>query len=61
MVILNDSLQNVENLEVDKKKVHLGGIVESMEATYVGEKQYGIDSLVRALSIMFCHNQLTIV
>ena len=61
MVIIDDSLQNLGNLEVDKKKVYLSGIAESMEVTYVGEKRYSIDSMVRALSIMFCHNQHTIV
>ena len=61
MVIIDDSLQNLGNLEVDKKKVYLSGITESMEATCVGEKRYSIDSLVRVLSIMFCHNQHTTV
>ena len=37
----------LENLEVDKKKVILSGIVESVGITYVGEKQYCIDTLVR--------------
>ena len=59
MVIIDDSLQYLENLEVDKKKVLLSGIAESMEVTYVGEKRSSIDSFVRALSIMFSHNQLT--
>ena len=48
MVILDDSLQYLENLEVDKKKVLLSGIVESMGVTFVGEKRYSIDTLVQA-------------
>ena len=44
MVIIDDSLQYLENLEVTKKKVHLSGIVESVEVTYVGGKRYSIDS-----------------
>ena len=59
MVIIDDSLQYLENLEVDKKKVLLSGIAESMEVTYVGEKRSSMDSFVCALSIMFSHNQLT--
>ena len=59
MVIIDDSLQYLENLEVDKKKVLLREIVESMEVTYVGEKRSSMDSFVCALSIMFSHNQLT--
>ena len=59
MVIIDDSFQYLENLEVDKKKVLLREIVESMEVTYVGEKRSSMDSFVCALSIMFSHNQLT--
>ena len=59
MVIIDDSFQYLENLEVDKKKVLLREIVESMEVTYVGEKRSSMDSFVRALSIMFSHSQLT--
>ena len=59
MVIIDDSFQYLENLEVDKKKVLLREIVESMEVTYVGEKRSSMDSFVRALSIMFSHNHLT--
>ena len=29
-----------------------------MEVKYVGKKPYNIDTLVRALSIMFCHSKL---
>ena len=47
MVIIDDSLQYLENLEVDKKKALLSGIVESMWVTYVGEKRYSIDTLVQ--------------
>ena len=61
MVMVDDSLQYLENLEVGKKKVLLSGIVESTEVTYVREKRYCVNSLVRALSIMLSHNQLTIV
>ena len=61
MVIIDNSLQYKENLEVDKKKVLLSVTAESIETTYVGEKRYSIDYLVVALSIMFSHNQLTIV
>ena len=46
----DDSLQYVEKLEVDKKKLLLSGIVESIVqtyVTYVGEKRYSIDILVR--------------
>ena len=59
MVIIDDSFQYLENLEVDKKKVLLREIVESMEVTYIGEKRSSMDSFVRALSIMFSHNQIT--
>ena len=59
MVIIDDSFQYLENLEVDKKKVLLREITESMEVTYVGEKRSSMDSFVCALSIMFSHNQLT--
>ena len=61
MVIIDGSLQYLEDLVVDKKKFLLHGTVESVEVTYVGEKRYSIDVLDRALSIMFCHSQLTIV
>ena len=37
----------IDNLEVEKKKVLLSGIAESMMATYVGEKQYSINTLIR--------------
>ena len=56
MVIIDGSLQYLEDLVVDKKKFLLHGTVESVEVTYVGEKRYSIDILDRALSIMFCHN-----
>ena len=52
MVIIDGSLQYIANLEVEKKKVLLSGIAESMVATYVGEKQYSIN---KYLSILFCH------
>ena len=29
-----------------------------MEVKYNGEKRYSMDTLVRALSIMFCHHKL---
>ena len=61
MVIIVDPLQYLESLEVDKKKVLLSGNVEWMEATYVGKTRYSIGILVRALSIMFYLNKLTIV
>ena len=61
MVIIVDPLQYLESLEVDKKKVLLSGNVEWMEVTYVGKTRYSIDILVRALSIMFYLNELTIV
>ena len=35
-------------LKVDKEKVLLSGIVESMGVTYIGEKRYGIDTLIQA-------------
>ena len=34
-------------LKVDKKNALLSGIVESVGVTYVGEKQYSIDTLVQ--------------
>ena len=46
MVIADNSLQYLENLEVDKKKVLVSGIVVSMGVTYVAEKRYSIDKLV---------------
>ena len=51
MVIIDDSLQYLENLEVDKKKVLSSGIVESMGVTYVGEKRYSIDTLLQRYCI----------
>ena len=51
MVIIDDSFQYLENLEVDKKKVLLSGIVESMEVTYVGGKRSSMDSFVCGLSL----------
>ena len=48
MVVIDDSLQNLENLAVDKEKVLLNGIVESMGLTYVEEKRYSIDRLALA-------------
>ena len=44
--LIDDPLQYLENLEVDKEKVLLTGIVESMGLTYVDEKRYSIDTLV---------------
>ena len=48
MFIIDDSLQYLENLGVDKKKALLSGIVESMGVTYVGQKRYSINTLVQA-------------
>ena len=57
----------LENLEVDKKKVILSGIVESVGITYVGEKQYCIDTLVREFEYCFftinlqsCYRRLSV-
>ena len=47
MVITDDSLQYLENLEVNKKQARLSGIIYSMGITYVREKQYIIDILVQ--------------
>ena len=46
--LIDDPLQYLENLEVDKEKVLSTGIVESMEHAYVDEKPYSIDTLVWA-------------
>ena len=46
MVII-DSFQYLENLELDKENVLLIGIVESMGVTYVREKRYSIDTFVQ--------------
>ena len=46
MVII-DSFQYLENLELDKENVLLSGIVESMGVTYVREKRYSIDTFVQ--------------
>ena len=46
MAIIDDSLQNLENLEVDEEKALLSEILESMGVTYAGKKQYSIDTLV---------------
>ena len=46
MVIIDDSLQYLENLEVDKKQVLSSEVVESMRVTYVGERRCSIDTLV---------------
>ena len=48
MVIIDDSLQYLENLEVDKKKALSSGIAESMWVAYFGEKRYSIVTLVQA-------------
>ena len=56
MVIVDDFLQYLENLAVEKKKVLSSGIVESVEVRFVEELRCNIDAMVRALSIMFCHN-----
>ena len=65
MVIIDDSLQYLKDLEVDKKKVILSGIVESMGVTYIGEERYSIDPLVWSFeyfvlsrSILLCYNHL---
>ena len=42
-----NSLQYLENLKFDKKKVLLSEIVESMGVTYIGEMRYSIDTLVQ--------------
>ena len=42
-----NSLQYLENLKFDKKKVLLSEIVESMGVTYIEEKRYSIDTLVK--------------
>ena len=46
MAIIDDSLQNLENLEVDKEKVLFSEILESMGVTYAGKKQYSVDTFV---------------
>ena len=46
MAIIDHSLQNLENLEVDEEKVLLSEILESVGVTYAGKKQYSIDTLV---------------
>ena len=61
MVIIDGPLYLFENLAIGEKNVLLSGIAESMEAARVEEKRYNIDILVRALSIMLCHNELAIV
>ena len=48
MVIIDNSLQYLEIVGVDKKKVLLIGIVESNGVTYVGQKRCSIDTLVPA-------------
>ena len=48
MVLIDYSLQYIEKLEADMKKVISSGIVESMGVTYVGEKRYSIYTLIRA-------------
>ena len=65
MVIIDDSLQYLENLEVDKKKVLSSGIVESMGVTYVGEKRYSIDTLLQRYCIgpdiwVFCSDTMNL-
>ena len=42
-----DNLRYLENLEVEKKKVLLSGIAESVGVVFVGEKRYSIDALVQ--------------
>ena len=44
--LIDNPLQYLENLEVDKEKVLLTGTLESMGLTYVDEKRYSIDTLV---------------
>ena len=39
-------------LKVDKEKVLLSGIVESMGVTYIGEKRYSIDTLIQAFDYL---------
>ena len=55
---MDNCLQYLENLEVDKKKEPLSGLVESTGVTYVGEKRYSIDTLVRTFE-NFALSQLT--
>ena len=43
-----DNLRYLENLEVEKKKVLLSGIAESVGVVFVGEERYSIDALVQA-------------
>ena len=58
MVIVDDFLQYLDNVIVEKKNVFSSGIVESAEVRFVEEKRCNIDTMVRALSIMFCHSIL---
>ena len=61
MVIIDGPLYFFENLAIGEKNVLFCGNAESMEVAYVEEKRYSIDILVRALSIMLCHNELATV
>ena len=57
MIIIDDALQCLKNVEVDKKEF----IVESIGVIYVGKKRYRKIHWFGHLIISFRHNQLTIV
>ena len=47
MVVIDDSLQYLQNLQVDKNNALLSGIVESVGVTHVEEMWYNMDALVQ--------------
>ena len=51
MVIIGDSLQYLENLELNKKKALFSG--ENCWRQFVGEKRQSIDTLVEAFNYFF--------
>ena len=57
MIIIDDALQCLKNVEVDKKEF----IVESIGVICVGKKRYRKIHWFGHLIILFRHNQLTIV
>ena len=57
MIIIDDALQCLQNVEVDKKEF----IVESIGVIYVGKKRYRKIHWFGHLIILFRLNQLTIV
>ena len=61
MIIIDDALQCLKNVEVDKKEFILRGIVESIGVIYIGKKRYRKIHWFGHLIILFRHNQLTIV